>query len=142
MHNLGYISITTNMILQVNCQPGSFHCLSHINDFFQTRHSQRNIFGGHSSIVEGIESHLRSGLTNTLRCKYTSHFTRADFSMMKSSFYLAENPIQGGFAQTVLLQNALASKIASDKNTIQCRRIALCFDAQDVITHHYHEASQ
>mmetsp|Transcript_14755 Transcript_14755/g.25124 ORF Transcript_14755/g.25124 Transcript_14755/m.25124 type:complete len:246 (-) Transcript_14755:1788-2525(-) len=141
MNQLSHISVATHVILQINCQARRLDSFGNIDNFLQTRYSQCHILRGHTSVVECVECHLGGGFSNTLGCKHTCHFSRTNLGMMETCLNLSKHPIQGRFAQTVLLENTFTRKVASNQNAIQRCRIALCFNAQHIISNNYNKAT-
>ena len=92
--------------------------------------------------MEGVQSHLRSGLTNTLRGEDTGHLTGGDLGVMKSVLDLADDPSESGVTKTPVLQNSLAGQKTSDQNTIQSGGIVLRLDTKDIIADHNSEPIQ
>ena len=62
--------------------------------------------------------------------------------MMKTSFNLADDPVQGRLTQSILLQNALAGKVTSNQDRVKSSRILLSLYAQHIIADDHNKTTK
>ena len=58
---------------QVNLHAGGLDVFGHVDYFLQSGDTKRHVFGRHSGEMEGVERHLRGGLSDGLRTNGANH---------------------------------------------------------------------
>lgn len=72
----GPLSITCCLTQQEDGQRGGFGPLGDVDQLLQTRHTQCYVLGRHTSVMESVEGHLGSWLSQRLSSQSTNHLTR------------------------------------------------------------------
>mmetsp|Transcript_19552 Transcript_19552/g.31823 ORF Transcript_19552/g.31823 Transcript_19552/m.31823 type:complete len:341 (+) Transcript_19552:1226-2248(+) len=75
LHILGSFLDLSQLALQENGQGWCLHFLGDVDQLLQSWNSQGHILGSNSGEMEGVQSHLRGWLTDTLCCQCTNHLT-------------------------------------------------------------------
>jgi hypothetical protein len=82
------------LLLQEDLQRWSLDVLGDVDDLLHPGDTERHIFGGDASKVEGVQGHLGRRLSKALSSHTADHLARMDQALLKLGLDFSKNPVE------------------------------------------------
>mmetsp|Transcript_26864 Transcript_26864/g.76935 ORF Transcript_26864/g.76935 Transcript_26864/m.76935 type:complete len:782 (+) Transcript_26864:965-3310(+) len=132
LHVLGTLLLLAEVAREEDRQRRGPHRLRHVDDLLQTRHAEGHVLGTDAGEVEGVESHLRGRLPDTLGGQDTDGLSWMCASLHEALLDLSAEPIEGLLCQAILHEDLLGAQVAADVGVEDDLRVVLHLAADGV----------
>ena len=137
---LSHRAVTREVLSQRHGERRRLDLLGDVDELLEAGHTERDVLGGDTGEVEGVQSHLRRGLTDGLRGDCADAVARGRERHFEAGLNLADDPVERRGRQLELAHDPLGAQRRADEGEEENRGVSLRLDGERVAAGHNDEA--